>query len=209
MPLAIDLAAAWVRALSCHDIAAELRRSFDFLSIPDPHEETMPQTMRAVFESSWRRLDEKARCALARLSVFRAGFDRDAASAVARADAAILADLIDRSLIRVLPEDRYDLHDIIAHYAAAKLVENGDARDAQQALLNYYVLMLGQRQDQRDPTQMLKTFLWLCREHANLEAALDWASSGDSPGDLAAVRLLTESLHRERHRWGVHLLRAT
>jgi predicted ATPase len=76
MPLAVELAAAWVGLLSCAEIAAEIERSLDFLAasarnLPDRH-----RSIRAVFESTWERLDPAEQAELARLALFRGPFDR-------------------------------------------------------------------------------------------------------------------------------------
>lgn len=82
MPLALELAAAWAKMMSCQEIAAQIERDLDFLNttlrnVPDRH-----RSLRAVFEGSWRLLteDEQRICRL--LSIFRGGFQREAASAV-------------------------------------------------------------------------------------------------------------------------------
>ena len=72
MPLAIELAAGWVRLLSCAEIAAEVSRSLDVLAanqrnIPERH-----RSMRAVFDYSWRLLSAEEQAALAALSLFAA-----------------------------------------------------------------------------------------------------------------------------------------
>ena len=74
MPLAIELAAAWVNVLSCEEIANEIERGFDFLSsrlrdVPERH-----RSLRAVFEHSWRRLTELEQNALSCFSIFQGGF---------------------------------------------------------------------------------------------------------------------------------------
>ena len=79
MPLAIELAAGWVRLLSCAEIAAEVARSLDVLAasqrnIPERH-----RSMRAVFDYSWRLLSAEEQAVLAALSLFAGGFGRDGA----------------------------------------------------------------------------------------------------------------------------------
>ncbi|MDX2004020.1 MAG: BTAD domain-containing putative transcriptional regulator, partial [Meiothermus sp.] len=71
VPLALVLAGSWARMLSLGEIADELEKSLDFLGgavrgLPERH-----QSIRNVFEYSWRLLSEEQRLALAALSVFR------------------------------------------------------------------------------------------------------------------------------------------
>ena len=100
MPLGMELAATWVRLLSCAEIAAELERGLDFLQastrdLPERH-----RSMRAVFAHSWQLLDAEEQQVLRRLAVFRGGFTRAAAEQVAGATLAVLAALVDKSLVR-------------------------------------------------------------------------------------------------------------
>src|SRR5690606_17586228 len=85
LPLALELAACWLKLLPCDAIADEIQRNLDFLNtnmrdIPDRH-----RNMRAVFDQSWTLLSEAEQAAFCRLSVFRGGFERAAAEVVAGA----------------------------------------------------------------------------------------------------------------------------
>src|SRR5262249_45381113 len=76
MPLGIELAAAWVRALSCAEIAQEIEQSLGFLTtslrdVPERH-----RSLLAVFDHSWRLLSADERGVFRKLSVFRGGFGR-------------------------------------------------------------------------------------------------------------------------------------
>lgn len=83
MPLALELAASWVRALSCDAIANEIERSLDILETPARNTEPRHRTMRAAFKPTWERLTDHERDVFMKLSVFRGGFTREAAQAVA------------------------------------------------------------------------------------------------------------------------------
>ncbi|MBI1877997.1 MAG: XRE family transcriptional regulator [Chloroflexi bacterium] len=101
MPLGIELAAAWLKTLACDQIAHEIERSLDILStrlqnMPERH-----RSMRAVFEHSWRLLVEAEQAVLQRLSVFRGGFQYQAAESVADASLMTLAALVEKSLLQV------------------------------------------------------------------------------------------------------------
>ena len=79
LPLGVEMAAAWVKMLSCQEIAKEIERDLDFLSaawrgMPERH-----RTLRAVFDHSCRLLTEHEREIFYRLSLFQAGFNREAA----------------------------------------------------------------------------------------------------------------------------------
>jgi DNA-binding SARP family transcriptional activator/predicted ATPase/Tfp pilus assembly protein PilF len=124
MPLGIELAAAWVAVHPCREIAREIEYNLDILTtrlrnVPERH-----RSIRAAFEYSWKLLTETERTPFAQLSVFRGGFRREAATAVTGASLATLSALLDKSLIRRVSADRYDMHELLRQYAAEKLQTN-------------------------------------------------------------------------------------
>lgn len=128
IPLALELAAAWVGILSCREIAQEIEANIDFLTtsmrdIPERH-----RSLRATFDHSWRLLSDAERDALSRLSVFHGGFDRIAAESVANAPLPRLLSLVSKSLVRRTQDGRYDLHEMIRQYAQARLEEDQTRR---------------------------------------------------------------------------------
>jgi len=68
MPLALELAAAWASALSLSEISAEIQRSFDFLATPLSNVPDRHQSIRAVFDASWRHLTREEQTIFQRLS---------------------------------------------------------------------------------------------------------------------------------------------
>jgi predicted ATPase/DNA-binding SARP family transcriptional activator len=125
LPLAIEIAAGWVRLLPAQEIAHDLRRSMDLLE-RDPASrdaQARPEhgSMRAVLERSWSLLAPREREALAALSVFQGGFTRAAALAVTRAPLALLSSLVDKSLLAVDDAGRFALHPLVAAIAAERL----------------------------------------------------------------------------------------
>src|SRR5688572_14909392 len=111
LPLALLLAASWGRTLGCREIIQEIQNSIQFLQA---HQKTFPEkhrSMQAVFDYSWQLLSAREQAALRKLSVFRGGFDRNAAAEVAGADLALLAALVDHSLIERVSNDRYQIHE--------------------------------------------------------------------------------------------------
>jgi tetratricopeptide (TPR) repeat protein len=127
-PLGLELAAAWTPALPVPDIAQELERGLGTLTarakdVPDKH-----RSLEAAFETSWDLLDDPHRDVLRRLAVFRGGFRRDAAAEVAGATLPILADLVDRSLLRLAPDGRYDRHPLVHQFCLEKLAADAEER---------------------------------------------------------------------------------
>lgn len=131
MPLAIELAATWVRTLSYEAIAKEIEQGLSLLTtsmmdMPERH-----RSVQAVFEHSWRLLSTAERCVFRQLSVFQGGFRREAAEQVVRVSLDGLSDLVDKSLLRHA-SGRYELHELLRQYAAAKLQEVPQEQEAVQ-----------------------------------------------------------------------------
>ncbi len=125
MPLAIELAAAWVRLLPPQEIARELRDSIDLLE-RDPGSPGAParpehRSLSAVLDRSWALLTPAERDAMSALAVFRGGFSRAAAAAVAGTSMPLLSSLVDKSLLTVSETGRFGMHPIIAAQALLRL----------------------------------------------------------------------------------------
>lgn len=175
-PLAIELAAAHVAVMSLEEIAAAIRSDLDFLqattrTAPDRH-----RSLRVVFENSWRLLHEDDRACLRRLAVFRGGFTRDAANAVADATLSVLTSLVVQALIARVHGDRYERHPLLHQYTWEKLRER--PRELDRCQRRHAAWALGLATTARSELNTTKGARWLDvldAEHANLRAALDWA----------------------------------
>jgi predicted ATPase/DNA-binding XRE family transcriptional regulator len=143
MPLGIELSAAWVLQLSCEEIADEIEAELDFLTtemrnVPDRH-----RSVRAIWAYSWERLTDKERAVLRKLSVFRGGFERKAAKAVAGASLPILAKLVNKSLLSVGENGRYQIHELLRQFAAEKLAQTPNLlSEAQMSHSSFYLEFL-------------------------------------------------------------------
>ncbi len=120
-PLALELAAGWLRALSCAEIVAEIERSLDFLAATTRSSSPRHRSLRAVFEQSWQMLSPPEQEVFSNLSIFKGGFQRASAEAVAGAGLPILVGLVDKSLLRLGPGGRYHVHELVRQFAAEKL----------------------------------------------------------------------------------------
>ena len=147
MPLAIELAAAWVRVLSVEQIAARLVDRFALLTSGDRTAPPRQRTLRATIDWSHELLTTREQLLLRRLSVF-AGFSLEMAEQVCsdgdlRAGDMLdlIAALVDKSLVvlepEVLGQARYRLLDTIREYAAARLGEAGESAVFQRRLRDY------------------------------------------------------------------------
>jgi predicted ATPase/DNA-binding XRE family transcriptional regulator len=176
MPLAIELAATWVRALACAEIAKEIERSLDFLSISARNIPARHRSMRAVFDHSWKLLSEEEKLVLVRLSVFRGGFSREAAEQVAAATLAVLSALVTKSLIRRSGAERYDLHELIQQFAAEQFSEQLQEQTTTRARhCSYYLTYFGQADERLRSSVQRQTLAELTAEMDNFRVAWDWA----------------------------------
>ncbi|MFN8485912.1 MAG: tetratricopeptide repeat protein [Anaerolineae bacterium] len=146
MPLGLELAAAWVEALSVEEIATEIEANADFLANDWRDAPARQRSMRAVFDWSWRLLSDAEQAALRQLSVFRGGFTRDAARVVAGASLRILTDLTRKSLLqrseRGAAVGRYEMHELVRQFAAEQNVAAGDAEAVAARHAAYYAAFL-------------------------------------------------------------------
>jgi tetratricopeptide (TPR) repeat protein len=192
LPLGLELAASWVRTLSCPEIETEIRRSLDFLAtsqrdMPDRH-----RSLRAVFDYSWNLLTDEEQKVLEKVSVFKGGCQRDAAVQVAAANLPMLSGLIGKSLIRRNISGRYEQHELVRQYAMRRLQQ--DAREeisTRDRHAEYYLgLWSGREDDMKSPRQW-DTARELGADIDNFRAAWDWAVWQKRPGALApCVRTL-------------------
>jgi predicted ATPase/DNA-binding SARP family transcriptional activator len=192
-PLGLELAAAWVRALPCRDIVDELQKDVDFLSCG--HElDARHGSMRAAFEHSWQLLTPQEQVALRRLAVFRGGFDKEAAAAVAGANIALLAALLDKSLLRMATERRYEIHPLLQQFAREKLLAEGGEAARARTRHGEYFLVLAERAE--PDLQGAGQAAWLARldeDYQNLCSALDYLHEQE---DAASTLRLAGALGR-------------
>jgi predicted ATPase/DNA-binding CsgD family transcriptional regulator len=201
MPLAIELAAARVRALSVRQIAERLDDRFNLLTggkRTAPHRQ---QTLEATLDWSYALLTETERRLLQHLSVFAGSCTLEAAEVICADDDLFsdkvldaLTQLVDKSLVTVDrpegTETRYRLLETIRHYAREKLAEAGASNPTRDRHLDYFLRWAEEAAPHLNgPDQTV----WLGHfdaEHDNLRAALEWSQQSDATAALG-LRLAT------------------
>ncbi|MBI5667370.1 MAG: hypothetical protein HZC41_05120 [Chloroflexi bacterium] len=138
MPLAILLAAAWVDTLSLAEIEAEIKSGLNILEATLRDAPPRHQSIEAVFDYSWKRLTTNEQMVFRRLSVFRDGFTREAAQAVAAAKIHDLQRLVHTSFLQHLPSERYAIHELMRQYGEQKLNESGELERVRQKHADYF-----------------------------------------------------------------------
>jgi predicted ATPase/transcriptional regulator with XRE-family HTH domain len=179
MPLGIELAAAWVRTLTCHEIAQEIERGLDFLSVSTRDRPARHRSMRAVFDHSWKLLTAEEQAVLLRLSIFQGGFRREAAEQVAEATLAVLSTLVTKSLIRRSSAGRYDLHELIRQFAADYFSDRSDEEQSttRSRHSRYYLTYFSQSDGRLRSAAQRETLAELTAEMDNFRSAWEWGLS--------------------------------
>ena len=202
MPLAIELAAARVRALSLSQIADSLHDRFRLLTGGARTAVRRQQTLWASVDWSHALLTEPERVLFRRLAAFAGGFDLDAAQAVG-ADSDMeryqlvdqLSLLVDKSL--VVADDtgdgmRYGLLETVRQYAQEKLGESGEADEVRTRHRDYYMATAAELESRYKSADEL-LLVWAQTEIDNLRAAFMWSrENSDLEGALRGVSTLQQ-----------------
>ena len=175
MPLGIELTAAWVGSRTCEEIAQEIQHDLGLLAtsmrdVPERH-----RSVRATFEHSWRLLTPSEQDAFMRLSVFH-GFQPAAAQEVVGATPVTLKSLTSKSLLRLLPSGRYEMHELLRQYAAEKLAALPEAQtQARDRHCAHYAASLQRHEAHLTRASMMATLAAIRFEIGNIHAAWRWA----------------------------------
>lgn len=178
MPLGIELAAAWVRVLPCNEIAGEIKKNLDFLKasardVPERH-----RSLRAALDHSWDLLSLREKDVFSQLAVFQGGFRKEAAREVAGAELDEITSLLDKSLLKRVGEDRYDLHELVRQYTNARLQSDTheyiQTRDHHS---NYYATLLEQWAGRIRSPKQVEILAEMDAEIDNLRLAWSWMVS--------------------------------
>jgi len=180
LPLALELSAAWTRAMSCAAILTQIRENIDFLAATFHDLPARHRSLRAVLQQSWALLNPAAQRALARLAIFRDTFTLDAARAVAATTPATLATLADHSWLSLQGGQgtvaRYALHELLRHFAADKLAAMPEEEAAaRKCHTDYYLELAASQVTHLYGPQSEASIRMLRPERANIRAAWQWA----------------------------------
>jgi tetratricopeptide (TPR) repeat protein len=200
MPLGIVLAAGWLGTLSLPEIAAEMGQDLDFLTSEMVDMPARQRSLRGAFDHSWGMLSRQERAVFAYLSVFRGGFSREAAQAVAGASLRDIQTLLNKSLLYRSPTGRYEVHKLLQQFAAEKLdlllapdIAAGsnlvsDRQQASQVASGvygrhsaYFAAYLQEQGAKWRTTWQFETFKAITQEIDNIRQAWSWAVAEPEP----------------------------
>ena len=193
IPLALELAAARLTALSVDELAARLHDRFRILTGGRRSVLPRQRTLRALVDWSYDLLSDDERAVMRVLAVFAGGFTLEAAERVCNGESSrtpgvldAVVNLVDKSLLVAEhdqdAETRYRMLETIRQYAAEKLVDAGEADATRRRHFDYFLHLAERAEPHLRESTVLEWLDRLESEHDNLRAALDWSGDVDSPG---------------------------
>ncbi len=213
LPLAIELAAARLRAMPVELVAARLDDRFRLLTGGSRTAMPRHRTLRAVVEWSWDLLDDDERRLAERIAVFPSGVTPASIEAVAADSVAaervpdLLPALVDKSLVLLADGPRYRMLETIREYGIERLVERGEIAAVRAAHARYFLALAEEADPILRTVDQLQWIAELTAERDNLLAALRLAV--DVADADTAVRLgaalgwfwTLRGLHAEADTW--------
>ncbi|MEU7857665.1 BTAD domain-containing putative transcriptional regulator [Nonomuraea sp. NPDC049141] len=191
MPLAIELAAARMRALSVEQIAAKLDDRFRLLTSGSRTALPRHRTLQAVVDWSWDLLSGRERELAMLLAAFPGGATLGALEAVSGPEAADVLDaltaLVDKSLVE-LSGERYRMQETVRSYGMARLIEAGQDRAVRDRHARHFLRLAETADAELRAADQLHWMARLRAEDDNLLAALRYAAEA-ADAELG-VRLL-------------------
>jgi tetratricopeptide (TPR) repeat protein len=199
LPLALELAAARVKALSPAQILERLEQRLPLLTGGARDAPERQRTLRATIEWSYELLTDEEKSLFAKFAVFRGGCTLGAAEEVVDADLDALQSLVDKSLLRHSHE-RFWMLETIREYAAERL-ERLEEADAHRRRHAEYFLRLAEKAEVN--LRGSEQAPWLDRleaEHENLRFSLEFLrDAGASAKELRLVGALARFWYLRGH----------
>ncbi|MGC4772756.1 BTAD domain-containing putative transcriptional regulator [Micromonospora sp. DT44] len=190
LPLAIELAAARLRALPVTEVAARLDDRFRLLSMGSRAASPRHRTLRAVVEWSWDLLGDAERRLARRLTVFAGGTTLEAAERVCDLPGVdfveALTGLVDKSFVE-MTGGRYRMLETVRAFCAERLAEAGEADDLRRAHTAYFLEFAWTASEHLRRSEQLHWLRRLDAERDNLHAALRRATVAGDAADAAGM----------------------
>lgn len=213
MPLALELAASWVRVMSCAEILQQMGQPLAFLktalrNLPERH-----RSIYALFDQSWRLLAPEEQRVLRGVSVFQGGWtvaeaaqvlalDEEAGAAAQRPSLHhLLLALVDKSLVQCDDQPRFRMHELVRQYAADQLVASSEAEVIRQRHYSTYLHLARTADAKVRGPEVVAWFARLEAEQDNLRAAWQWALSTERFTEVAWLGVALCHTWHIRARW--------
>ncbi|MGE5123444.1 MAG: BTAD domain-containing putative transcriptional regulator [Acidobacteriaceae bacterium] len=195
-PLGIELAATWLELMSPQEVAEEITGSLDFLESTAVDVPSRQHSLRAVFDTSWNRLNGDEQLAFQRLCAFRSSFSREAALEVGACSLRTLLSLANKSWLEQADSGRFQLHEVLRQFGLERLQaapEEWKATKDRQA--EYYsTFMQAQGQALRTGKQIEAIRAIKNELENNLPATWEWLVS-TGRADVLIERMLPGLYH--------------
>jgi predicted ATPase/DNA-binding CsgD family transcriptional regulator len=200
LPLAVELAAARIHALSPAALLARLDRSLPLLTGGPRDQPARLRTMRSAIAWSYDLLPDEEQRLFRRLAVFIGGFDLDAVSAVAGVTDAMAIDgifsMVDKRLLRLVDRDtdqhpRYRMLSTVREFGLEQLNASGEERSIRAAHAAWVLDMSEQAYAGFFAPGYAAVLARLDAEHDNVRAALAWA---EAEGEIETSLRLTRAV---------------
>jgi predicted ATPase/DNA-binding CsgD family transcriptional regulator len=177
LPLAIEMAAAWIPMLTISQILAEFHKGLDILEAERYGVPKRQQSMTVLLESSWNWLVEAERIGVQALSVFHGSFDLATARQIHDFPPALLRSLTNKSWLQSSEQGRFQMHALLQRYAADQLAAQPELKQRFQERHSRYFCEFLQRleADWYGPRQS-EALDQIKRQIDNIRAAWDWAA---------------------------------
>jgi predicted ATPase/DNA-binding CsgD family transcriptional regulator len=214
IPLALELAAASLRALTVSQLADRLDQRFRLLTSGDRTALPRQQTLKAMLDWSHTLLAPVEQTVFRRLALFPGDWTLDAAEYICagtsgEGDASLdiepeevlsaLVHLVDKSLIQLdTVTGRYRMLETIRLYALAKLEESGETQDVRSRHLDWYLRFVEDGSRRQGTGEQHEWYGSLEAEQDNIRAALTWAVDGRLTAEAARLALIMRPFWMDR-----------
>jgi predicted ATPase/transcriptional regulator with XRE-family HTH domain len=182
LPLAIELAAAWMRTLTPADLQSRLNHVLTVEGARDLP--TRQRTMRATLDWSHGLLSDAERLLFRRLAVFSGGFTLEAIESICPDEShptaevlASLSGLIEHSLVKAqagTTPRRYGMLEPVRQYAGEHLAASGEGAALRRHHADYYLALAAEAETGLIGADQARWLALFDAEHPNLRAALAW-----------------------------------
>ncbi|MFC5731488.1 MULTISPECIES: ATP-binding protein [Nocardioides] len=204
IPLALELAAIRMRAMSPDELLERLREHWELLDLGNRNAPERHRTMAACIEWSYQQCSPAERGMWDRLSIFAGGAEIDAIHSVeSEADPAatpqrtadLAQALVDKSILSIELTDgrtQFRMHEVLRQHGIGQLVSAGAVSTTRRAVLSFYTNLLDRIDEDWMSPRQIDWMRRLRREEANFRVALEFACTkpGAAPTGLElAARL--------------------
>jgi len=212
IPLALELAAIRLRAMSPDELLERLREHWELLDLGSRNAPARHRTMAACIEWSYNQCSAAERGLWDRMSIFAGGAEIDAIhfveseadpTATPQTTADLAQALVDKSILSIELTDgrtQFRMHEVLRQHGIARLVSEGAVSRTRRALLSFYIDLLGRIDEDWMSPRQIDCMRRLRREDANFRVALEFACT--KPGHASAGLELAARLRKYAMAYG-------